>query len=49
MAKRLLANKMEALSFDNPTQIVTSNIGCQLHIETEAPVPVNHWIELLDC
>jgi len=49
MAKRLLANKVDALTFDNPTQIVTSNIGCQLHIETEAPVPVNHWIELLDC
>lgn len=45
---RLLDNKVKALTGDNPTQIVTSNIGCQLHIETKAPVPVSHWIELLD-
>lgn len=48
MSQRLLDNKVKALTGDNPTQIVTSNIGCQLHIETAAQVPVNHWVELLD-
>jgi glycolate oxidase iron-sulfur subunit len=48
LSERLLNNKVKALTGDNPTQIVTSNIGCQLHIETKAPVPVSHWIELLD-
>lgn len=48
ISQRLLKNKVEALTLDNPTQIVTANIGCQLHIETASPVPVNHWIELLD-
>jgi len=48
MSQRLLENKVKALTGDGPTQIVTSNIGCQLHIETAAKVPVNHWVELLD-
>jgi glycolate oxidase iron-sulfur subunit len=48
LSERLLNNKVKALTGDNPTQSVTSNIGCQLHIETKAPVPVSHLIELLD-
>ncbi|MBV1787478.1 glycolate oxidase subunit GlcF [Marinobacterium sp. D7] len=48
MSQRLLANKLEALTGDHPERIVTSNIGCQLHLETKSEVPVQHWIELLD-
>lgn len=48
LSQKLLANKLEALSGDNPERIVTSNIGCQLHLETRSGVPVQHWIELLD-
>ncbi|MFC6669825.1 glycolate oxidase subunit GlcF [Marinobacterium aestuariivivens] len=48
MSQRLLSNKLEALTVDNPDRIVTANIGCQLHLETKAEVPVQHWIELLD-
>ncbi len=48
MSQRLLANKVEALTFDAPEQIVTANIGCQLHLGSKAPVQVRHWIELLD-
>lgn len=48
MSKRLLDNKIRALTGDGPEKIVTANIGCQLHIETKSPVPVQHWIELLD-
>ena len=48
MSQRLLDNKLKALTMDNPVRIVTANIGCQLHLESKAEVPVNHWIELLD-
>ena len=47
-AKQLLNKKLKALMVDNPAQIVTSNVGCQLHIGTKSTVPVKHWIELLD-
>jgi glycolate oxidase iron-sulfur subunit len=48
MSQKLLTNKLEALSEGSPERIVTSNVGCQLHLETKANVPVQHWIELLD-
>ncbi|SFR57782.1 glycolate oxidase iron-sulfur subunit [Marinobacter daqiaonensis] len=48
MSQRLLTNKLEALTIDQPDEIVTANVGCQLHLETRSPVPVRHWIELLD-
>ena len=48
MSKRLLDNKLEALNVGKPQRIVTSNVGCQLHLETRSEVPVEHWIELLD-
>jgi glycolate oxidase iron-sulfur subunit len=48
LSQRLLNNKLMALTEDDPQRIVTSNIGCQLHLETRAALPVQHWIELLD-
>ncbi|MCT7654550.1 hypothetical protein MBH78_06580 [Oceanimonas sp. NS1] len=48
LSQRLLSNKLAALTAGNPEQIVTANIGCQLHLASRAPVPVKHWIELLD-
>lgn len=48
LSQRLLGNKLAALTVDQPDQIVTANVGCQLHLETRAEVPVRHWIELLD-
>ena len=48
MSQKLLDNKLKALTVENPVRIVTANIGCQLHLESKADVPVNHWIELLD-
>jgi glycolate oxidase iron-sulfur subunit len=47
-SQHLLDNKLAALCIDNPQQIVTANVGCQLHLATKAKVPVKHWIELLD-
>ena len=48
LSQKLLDKKMLALSVDNPVRIVTSNVGCQLHLESKAKVPVQHWIELLE-
>lgn len=48
ISQRLLDRKLAALSVDAPEQIVTANIGCQLHLGAKADVPVKHWIELLD-
>jgi glycolate oxidase iron-sulfur subunit len=28
--------------------IVTANIGCLTHLAEASPLPVRHWIELLD-
>ncbi len=48
ISEQLLAKKVSALTLDKPDQIVTANIGCQLHIGSQSAVPVKHWIELLD-
>lgn len=48
ISQRLLKRKLAALSIDEPQQIVTANIGCQLHLGSMSEVPVRHWIELLD-
>jgi len=48
LSRKLLSNKIEALTLDNPAVIATANIGCQMHLGSQSPVPVSHWIELLD-
>jgi glycolate oxidase iron-sulfur subunit len=48
LSQRLLSNKLSALEHEQPQMIVTANIGCQLHLGSQAQVPVRHWIELLD-
>lgn len=48
LSQRLLTNKLAALTAGQPEQIVTANVGCQLHLASRAEVPVKHWIELLD-
>lgn len=47
IAQQLLANKLRALQAGNPECIVTANIGCQVHLQSQAQVPVKHWVELL--
>jgi glycolate oxidase iron-sulfur subunit len=47
-SQQLLNNKLAALTIGQPEQIVTANVGCQMHLETKAGIPVKHWIELLD-
>jgi glycolate oxidase iron-sulfur subunit len=48
ISRRLLDRKLAALTVGKPEQIVTANIGCQLHLGSQSGVPVKHWIELLD-
>ncbi|MFT4822308.1 MAG: glycolate oxidase iron-sulfur subunit [Halioglobus sp.] len=47
LSRKLLDNKVRALMVESPERIVTANIGCQLHIESKSPVPVQHWIEIV--
>ena len=43
LSRRLLMRKLTALQENSPQFIVTANIGCQLHLQSEAAVPVLHW------
>lgn len=47
LSRRLLARKLEALRSGHPQLIVTANIGCLAHLQTQAAIPVRHWIEVL--
>jgi glycolate oxidase iron-sulfur subunit len=48
ISERLLATTLHTLTSHHPALIATANIGCQLHLQSAAGVPVVHWIELLD-
>lgn len=48
LAQQLLDNKLDALQNHQPELIVTANIGCQLHLQSQSSIPVKHWIELVD-
>ena len=47
ISQRLRTNKLRALQSDAPDVIVSANVGCQLHLDETADVPVMHWIELI--
>lgn len=47
LSQQLLAEKLTALQHHQPTLIATANVGCLLHLKSQAQVPVKHWIELL--
>ncbi len=47
-SRRLRDRKLRALSGDRPALIATGNVGCQLHLQGAAAIPVVHWIELMD-
>jgi glycolate oxidase iron-sulfur subunit len=48
LSAELRRRKVAALQGGAPVGIVTANIGCLVHLQGEADVPVCHWIELLD-
>jgi glycolate oxidase iron-sulfur subunit len=47
LSSQLKQRKLDTLQASQPELIVTANVGCQLHLQTDAGVPVKHWIELL--
>lgn len=47
MSSELLENKVLNLEKNQPDMIVTANIGCLMHLQSGANIPVKHWIELL--
>ncbi len=48
LSQQLLNNKLAALNSDQADIIVTANVGCQLHLNSQSTARVQHWIELLD-
>ena len=48
LSRRLRDAKLANLERPGPELIATANVGCQLHLQSAAGVPVKHWIELLD-
>ncbi len=48
LSERLLENKPTALESGQPELIATANIGCLTHLQSQASVPVKHWIALFD-
>ncbi len=48
ISNQLMVNKLENLNASNPKMIITSNIGCLLHLQKGSSIPVKHWVELLD-
>lgn len=47
LSARLRSNKLDCLQEKQPELIATANIGCLLHLQAKADLPVIHWIELL--
>jgi len=48
LSRRLRDNKLASLTAGGPACIATANVGCQLHLEAVSPLPVRHWVELVD-
>jgi glycolate oxidase iron-sulfur subunit len=48
LSNELRRRKLEALGAGSPDAIATANIGCLAHLREASPVPVAHWIELID-
>ena len=48
LAQQLRARKLAALASGMPHEILTANIGCLVHLKSQSPTPVRHWIEAVD-
>jgi len=48
LSLELRARKLATLLGGQPATIATANIGCLEHLRAASPVPVMHWIELID-
>jgi len=48
IAGALKTRKLGHLQAGGPEMIATANIGCLTHLQSGSPIPVRHWVELLD-
>ena len=48
IATQLRDRKLGNLNEMQPTAILSANIGCITHLQSGTPVPVRHWIEMVD-
>jgi glycolate oxidase iron-sulfur subunit len=48
LSQELRTRKLETLMGGKPESIATANIGCLEHLRPASPVPVKHWVELID-
>jgi glycolate oxidase iron-sulfur subunit len=48
LARQLAARKLAALTSGQPRVILTANIGCLVHLQSQASIAVRHWIEAVD-
>jgi len=48
LSRELRRRKLETLMGGKPATIATANIGCLEHLRATSPVPVKHWVELID-
>ncbi len=48
LSRELRRRKLETLTADRPDVIASANVGCMAHLAETSPVPVRHWIELVD-
>jgi glycolate oxidase iron-sulfur subunit len=48
LSGELRRRKLAALTVGEPEMIATANIGCLEHLRSASPVPVRHWVELVD-
>ena len=47
LSQQLLQQRLSGLMTDSPELIVTANIGCLHHLNSESRVPVRHWVEII--
>lgn len=47
LSSQLLQDKVSCLEENTPDVIATANVGCQLHLNEGADIPVVHWLMLL--
>jgi len=48
LSEELRRRKVDALLADRPDVIATANVGCLEHLRQASPVPVRHWVEILE-
>lgn len=48
LSKQLRASKLASLEANQPSFILSANIGCLTHLQSGTTTPVRHWIEWLD-